>query len=239
MKLGNSAVPRPAGALARGLAAATLVSTTVAAAAPRGADAPPPRARRLGAIGLAIGPGSALCDRKEPEDACPVDGGFAFGIGGGYRLTPSWELGAELAFWSFSVRDSWRREVASSAADAEFSSFFFAPHARYWFLDRGALDPYLQIGFGLGTVSGSAEDGAGGRYEVENSGFAYPVAAGLDWYATDDLRLGLQGLGYVHATRTHCERENGAAEECSRGTSDHGAVAWRLVLVGSWVFGDR
>ncbi|MCC6215399.1 MAG: outer membrane beta-barrel protein [Polyangiaceae bacterium] len=215
------------------------LTTTSAAAAADGGPAAAPRARRLGAVHVAIGPGAALCDRKKPVDECPVDGGIAVGLGGGYRLSPRWELGGEIAVWSLAVRESWKRKLDPPAEDTEFSTFYLAPHARYWFLAEGDFDPYVQLGFGLGAVSGRAENTSGGRFEVENTGFVYPVAAGLDWYASDDVRLGLQGLIYVHATQTHCERENDGAETCSRGTPEHHAVPWRVVLMGSWVFGER
>ncbi len=47
---------------------------------------PPTLARQPVELHLLLGYGNAVCDNDKPDSDCPVDGGVAFALGGGWRF---------------------------------------------------------------------------------------------------------------------------------------------------------
>lgn len=190
---------------------------------------------------IGLGFGNAVCDNKKPDSQCPVDGAFAGDLGGAWRFHPHWAVGADLAFWNFKVRDAWRGQLADQATDVKFSSFYFAPFARWYWFDHGSVDGYLQGGLGFGTVTGEASN-ATGTYKVVNSGIVFPFGIGAEWRLSRLFRLGPQALVYLHDGTRVCETNsavNAGAESCRDAGKDDKALPWRLLLVGSFTFGHR
>lgn len=208
--------------------------------APPPPAAEPPPSRHPAELFLLLGFGGAVCDNEKPDSDCPVDGGVAFGLGGAWRFHPHWAVGGELGFWAFNVRDEWRGQLADSATDVKFSSFYLAPMARWYWFDSGTIDPYLQAGIGFGSVQGEAKN-ASATYTTTAKGLVYLAGIGVEWQLSDLFRLGPQALAYLHVSNEICE-DAGNGETCrSPGKNDNGdreglALPWRIVAVGTFTF---
>jgi opacity protein-like surface antigen len=193
---------------------------------------------------LLLGFGSAVCDNDQPDSDCPVDGGGAFGIGGDYRFLPGWAAGLEIGAWSFRVRDSWRGQLEDTATDVKFGSVAISPFARWYWWDSGDVDAYLHGGIGYGRVKAEASNDAG-RYEFSANGFGYALGLGVEWWVSRLFRLGPQLLGYLHVSNEICETQDDGSEECrDPGETPDGdreglALPWRLVVVGTFMLGER
>jgi opacity protein-like surface antigen len=212
-------------------------------APPPPAEAPPAPGRRPAELYLLIGLGGAVCDNEKPDSDCPVDGGGAFGLGGFWRFHDNWAVGLELAAWSFNVRDEWRGQLQNDADDVKFSSFYISPLARWYWFDEGMVDPYLQAGIGLGTVTAEAKN-QNATYEYNARGIAYSLGIGVDFHVSKLFRIGPQLLGYLHVSSEICDNPAGAGETCrDPGKNPDGdreglALPWRFVAVGTFMLGD-
>lgn len=191
---------------------------------------------------LLLGLGNAVCDNDKPDSDCPVDGGVAFGLGGGWRFHDHFSVGLELAAWSFKVRDSWKGQLQDEATDVKFSSAYFAPFARWYWFEPGTTNPYLQAGIGFGSVTAEASN-ANATYTYTARGMVYPLAIGVEWQLSKLFRLGPQLGGYLHVSNEICEDETGTERCHSPGKNEDGsregvALPWRLVAVGTFTFGS-
>jgi hypothetical protein len=224
-------------------APAPYAGPPAAGAAPASPRADPEYARRPAELWLVLGLGNAVCDNEKPDSDCPVDGAFAFGLGGAWRFHPHWALGLELAAWSFNVRDEWRGQLQESASDVQFDSAFVALVGRWYWFDEGSADPYLQAGFGFGSVTSEATNDAG-TYSYSANGVVYALGIGVEWKLSRVFRLGPQGLAYLHVSSEICEDPQTGGEECrDPGKNPDGdreglALPWRLAAVGTFTFGN-
>ncbi|MGE0327757.1 MAG: hypothetical protein AB7K71_16845 [Polyangiaceae bacterium] len=234
---------QPAAAPASPSPPAPAAAPAAAASGPVSAPAPPPetpteREAPPVELWLGIGAGNAVCDNKKPDSDCPVETGSAVALGGAWRLSKSWALGAELAGWQFGVRDEWRGQLEDPATDVKFSSTYFALVARwYWLAKLGSYQGYLQFGLGGGVVTGEATAESGAKYRVSNSGVVFPLGIGFDFELADVFRLGPQALAYLQSSSTHCEELNGGGETCSDSGEEDNALPYRFLLVGTFNFG--
>lgn len=221
-----------------------------AAAEPLPAPPPPPPAEAAPArparepveLHLLLGFGNAVCDNDKPDSDCPVDGGAAFGLGGGWRFHDHWSVGLEIGAWSFKVRDAWKGQLQDEATDVKFSSSYFAPFVRWYWFEPGTTNAYLQAGIGFGTVTGEASN-AGGSYTYTARGLVYPVAIGVEWQVARIFRVGPQLGAYLHVSNEICEDSNGTETCRDPGKNPDGekegvALPWRLVAVGTFTFGS-
>lgn len=203
--------------------------------------APTEEPRRPAELWVGLGFGNAVCDNKKPDSECPVDGAGAFGLGGAWRFNPHWAVGAELAFWSFKVRDAWKGQLTDPATDVKLSSFYFAPFMRWYWFDHGSFDGYLQGGIGLGNVTGQASNSTA-TYKAVNTGVVFPFGIGADYRLSKLFRLGPQALAYLHDGTKVCETnsavDNGA-ESCRDAGKNDKALPWRIMLMGTFMFGRR
>jgi hypothetical protein len=191
---------------------------------------------------LLLGYGNAVCDNDKPDSQCPVDGGVAFALGGGWRFHDHWSVGLELAAWSFKVRESWKGQLQDDAKDVRFGSSYFAPFARLYWFDPGSVNPYVQAGIGFGSVTAEASN-ANATYTYSARGMVFPVAIGVDWQLARVFRLGPQFGAYLHVSNQLCE-DSGGGETCrdpgknADGEREGLALPWRLVAVGTFTFGS-
>lgn len=253
----------PAGAAP--VAAPPAVAPAPGTAPPPGAAPPPGTAPPPGAVGsapapttpqppeskpprepvelhLLLGYGSAVCDNDKPDSDCPVDGGAAFALGGGWRFHDHWSVGLEIAAWSFQVRDSWRGQLESEATDVKFGSTYVAPFARWYWFEPGTTNAYLQAGIGFGSVTAEASNSTG-TYHYTARGVVFPVAIGVEWQLSQLFRLGPQFGAYLHVSNELCEDTNGSEKCRDPGKDENGnreglALPWRLVAVGTFTFGS-
>jgi opacity protein-like surface antigen len=220
-------------------AAFVLCFGTVAFASAQSRDEPPKK--HPAELYALLGYGNAVCDKNKPDSDCPVDGALALGLGGDWRFVNHFAVGLELGIWSFHVREAWKGQLQDPATDVSFSSVYFAPFARWYWFDSGKVDPYLQAGIGLGSVTAKASN-AGNEYQYTASGIAYLLGIGVDFQLSEAFRLGPQFLAYLHVSSKICETQNGSENCHSPGTNADGnreglALPWRLVAVGTFTFG--
>lgn len=191
---------------------------------------------------LLLGFGSAVCDNEKPDSDCPVDGGAAFALGGGWRFHDHWSVGLELAAWSFKVRDSWKGQLQDDATDVKFGSAYLAAFARWYWFDPGTVNPYLQAGLGFGTVTAEASNKSS-TYTYSAPGIVYPLAIGAEFQVSKLFRIGPQFAAYLHVANKVCQ-DTGGNETCnSPGKNEDGereglALPWRFVAVGTFTFGS-
>jgi len=188
-----------------------------------------------------LGYGSAVCDNDKPDSDCPVDGGAAFGLGGGWRFFNRASVGLEVAAWSFKVRDAWRGQLQDDATDVKFSSLYVAPFVRWYWFAPGVANPYLQRGIGIGSVGAEASNDAA-TYTYTARGVVYPLAIGIEWQLSRWFRLGPQLAGTLHVSNEICEDADGAKTCRDPGRNEDGsregvALPWRFVAVGTFTFG--
>jgi hypothetical protein len=213
-----------------GAAAVTFIASSASAA-------PPAKRHHFEAYG-GLGVGNAFCGDNAPESDCPVDRGVggAFAAGFGFRFHPKVSIGLELGAWGFRTRDSWRGKLQDPASDVRFSAAYISPVVRYFFVSRGSADAYLQFGLGFGRIGADAENG-GNKYNLTFNGISTHAAIGVEWYVARFLRLGPQGMLYLHSSTRTCETINGG-EVCRDASRDEGMLAWRILIVqASFVFG--
>lgn len=188
-----------------------------------------PHDRRPVELTLGLGFGNAVCDDKKPDSDCPVDkAGTAVSLSGAWRFHKHAAVGLELGVWSYRVRDAWKGQLADPATDVKFSSAYFGPYARWYFVARGVTDAYLQAGIAVGNVKGEAKN-ASGTYDATFTGVAFPVAIGAEWYVAQWFRLGPQLGAYLHRSTQACETVNGT-ETCSKAARDQALLAWRFLV---------
>lgn len=113
-----------------------------------------------------------------------VGSGLMIGAGGVYRITPYVALGAELAVAEF------RYDAAAAGASRGASrAGQFGPIFRGYFLENGRVDPWVQVGFGMGFV-GMNHISGGAEWNARATGAAASGAAGVDFWLTPYLKLG-------------------------------------------------
>jgi hypothetical protein len=144
------------------------------------------------------------------------DSGHGTVLGGGalYRISPYVALGATVSFASFQLD-------GPPSAGAYSRASFMGLLVRGYFSDRGAVDPYVETGFGRGTASTGMSDGT---IDVRSdaSGPAATVGAGIDFWVLPVLKLG-PAISYRWTFLGDVRTCTGAACE-TVSVSDWGAV---------------
>ncbi len=192
-------------------------------------------------INIGLGFGNAVCAREDEAGQCPVDGAGTFYVGGGYRFTPNWAIGLELAAWGYEVRDEWRGQITEDLSEEpRFGSSYLAIYGRWYWFDRGTMDPYLHFGLGAGSFQGEAKSETD-EYKTVASGWVLPFGIGIDWQVAEVFKLGPQLLAYFHKSTRICETLSGDETCRDPGTDSNGdpegrALPWRLNVQGSFTF---
>ncbi len=154
-----------------------------------------------------------------------VRGGAELGFSAFWRVTPylAWGGGFQLAVF--------RHEPprGSGVSDAEALAFFLGLMGRAYLLDRGAFDPYVQLGIGGGFL-GTAGRGAPGilddseRYEETGAGPAVQAGIGADFFLSSRLKLGpsfTYTQVFVDKIRRCRKGEAGDCEDVSKSEFGH------------------
>jgi hypothetical protein len=113
-----------------------------------------------------------------------ADSGSGTALGGGalYRLSPYVGLGLNATFAGFGHGVD---GAGSSYSRASWVGFL----VRGYFLDRGAVDPYVETGLGRGSASSGYGEGES-AVSVEASGPSVLAGAGVDFWVGPNLRMG-------------------------------------------------
>ncbi len=149
-------------------------------------------ARRAAEIVPGLGFGTPFCSEgRVASDRCEGLGtGVRIGVAAFWRVTPHLAWGGGLEFMGFGVEPPKGLELDRGAG----GSIFLGLLGRYYFLDSGALDPFVSLGLGGAALGTSlAERGPTGetaRYEETAAGPAIRLGAGLDFFLSPSLRLG-------------------------------------------------
>lgn len=227
-------------------AAIAIVASSLIAITAAPASASPPsqtttadQPRRWSLHG-GLGFGDAVCDNEKPDSDCPVDGAFTIALGGAWHFHSRFSLVGELAIWGYQIRDAWQGGLSDPATDVAFSSVYLAPMLRWrWFDESRRVQPYLQGGIGIGSVSAKASNDTG-TYEYSASGVVFPLGIGVDWRVGKRWRVGPQAQAYLQVSNEICAQEPGMSKDCrSPGTNDDGdreglLLPWRIVVVGTF-----
>lgn len=161
-------------------------------AAPTPAPVPvvgtPIYARRTVELIPSLGVALANCRAgSESDDRCQgVGAGGLAGFTGLWRVTPyfAWGGGFELASFRYHPPEELDLREAGAAA------VWLGLIGRVYFNDEGSLDPYVQLGMGVGALGTSAKDQAGVTWEETGAGPAAQVGGGVDFYLSRTLKLG-------------------------------------------------
>lgn len=140
--------------------------------------------------------------------------GRALGGGALYRVSPSVGLGLEATFSGFRLAVDGARETYSRAS-------WVGLLVRGYFLDRGAVEPYVETGLGRGSSSAGYSI-EWSRVSVEASGPSALAGAGIDFWIAPHLRLG-PAFTYRWTFLTEVRSCVDSSCETAR-IADHGAV---------------
>ncbi|MBE7482579.1 MAG: hypothetical protein HS104_21680 [Polyangiaceae bacterium] len=135
-------------------------------------------------LGLAL-PSCRAGDQSADRCDGVTTGGIA-GFTGLWRVTPyfAWGGGFELAAFRYDPPE--RLELSEAGAAAVWLGLT----GRVYFVDEGSLDPYLQLGLGVGALGTTATDRVGVTWEETGAGPAAQIGGGLDFYLGRSIRLG-------------------------------------------------
>lgn len=166
--------------------------------------------------------------------ACGGTGsGLNAGVGGVYRITPYVGFGAEVVVAEFGFDAT---AVGASSGASRAGSV--GPIFRGYFLERGRIDPWVQVGFGIGLVQASFQ-GSGDEIDSRATGAAVSGGAGVDVWITPSVKLGPalnQHLVFPSEVRV-CQRGACASYTVSEAG---GVTRWlRVGLVASFAFGQE
>lgn len=124
---------------------------------------------------------------SQTDDRCDgvTTGGIA-GFTGLWRVTPyfAWGGGFELSAFRYDPPEDLELSDAGAAA------VWLGLVGRAYFIEEGSLDPYLQLGIGVGALGTTATDVAGVTWEETGAGPAAQIGGGLDFYLSRSIKLG-------------------------------------------------
>jgi len=245
----NADVPAPPStyATAPEVNEATTVTPAPAGLAALPPAQPVPNARRRFNISLGLGIGDAAgCGNEDPNSPCAIDGAATFLLGSDWRFHPNFGVGLEIGYWSFAVSDSWRG-MLSGDPDADKTSIdasYIAVFGRWYWFDRGIVDPYIHLGFGGGSIAATIANSTE-SYRYTSSGSNTQLGAGVEFHVHPLVRLGPQLLASLLLSNDVCEKAPGMGEMCRKPMKNEmderegNALAWRFMLVGSVMLGER
>lgn len=125
--------------------------------------------------------GSATNDRC---DGVTTGGGLGFV--GLWRVTPYFAWGGGFEFHGFQYDPPEDLQLSEASAGAVWIGFI----GRVYFADEGSIDPYVQLGLGVGALGTTTRDAAGVRWEETGAGPAAQLSGGLDFFLSRSLKLG-------------------------------------------------
>jgi hypothetical protein len=155
----------------------------------------------------------------ESNDRCDgAGGGLDFGFTALWRVAPhfAWGGSLELGFFGYEPAAAERRDAGAAGA-------WIGLIGRVYFLDEGAIEPWVQLGLGGAALGTSYQDAAGGTVQETGAGPAVQLGAGLDFFLGSHVRLG----PHLLVTRVFVDKisqcRGGASDVCSElSKDDHG-----------------
>ncbi len=241
-------VPEPPPGYVQASGSVQVSTAGAPAAAPAPSDRQPsdPEARRRFNIWLGLGFGDAVgCGNEDPDSPCAVDGAVALTLAGDFRFYPHFSVGLEASVWGFAVSDQWLGQLDGMQKSADTSMSYLAAFGRWYWFDKGIIDPYVQLGLGFGGMGVTVTNEAGDTYNYSAGGASAQLGLGAEFHVHRAIRLGPQLLMAALFGNQICEKLNDGKQVCrdpeknDKGEQEGNALAWRFLLVGTIMLGDR
>jgi hypothetical protein len=182
-------------------------------------------------LGLALPTCAAGTDS---DDRCEgVAGGGAVGFSAFWRVSPHFAWGGGFAIAAFRYEAPEWAELEDTQAGAAWIGLL----GRFYLLDEGSFDPYLQLGLGgaaLGTTGTvTAGPNADQTYEETGAGPALQLGGGIDFILSSRLKLG-PSLSYTRVFVDKIRRcRAGSGGECEDVSKDDAGHLNAFLTVGA------
>lgn len=144
------------------------------------------------------------------DDTCEgVSTGGTLAFTALWRVTPyfAWGGGFDIAGFRYEPPQQLGRKNASAGA------VWMGLDGRVYFNDEGSLDPYIQLGIGVGALGTTFQEQNGDSYDETGAGPAARVGGGIDFYLGRSLRLG-PSLLYTRVFVDKIRRCRGGGGDC-------------------------
>jgi hypothetical protein len=141
---------------------------------------------------------------QRPGGEAALPAGSELGLLGLYRAHPYFAAGVGLRWNTFPALPSSERAPSEAGGSALFAGAF----GRVYFLERGAHDPYFELGLGLSSLRTSRGAGALRTRDTAELLATARAAIGVDFSLGRRVRLG-PSFGYTRYAA-------GAAERCTQ-----------------------
>jgi hypothetical protein len=123
----------------------------------------------------------------QSDDRCQGVGTGGFGAFSAFwRVTPHFAWGGGFEVAGFTYNPPQQLNLSNGRAGAVFLGLA----GRIYFNDEGTLDPFIQLGTGVGALGTTFDVANGDTYEETGAGPAVQVGGGLDFYLSRSLRIG-------------------------------------------------
>jgi len=123
---------------------------------------------------------------SQTSDRCAgVKTGLGIGFSAFWSVNPYFTWGGGIDFDGYRYEPPARLNLTKPSAAGIFLGFL----GRAYFLDHGAIDPYVEVGLG-GGVMGTSHDENGERYNETGAGPALRAGGGIDFFLGSRVRLG-------------------------------------------------
>jgi hypothetical protein len=156
----------------------------------------------------------------QSDDRCEGVGTGGFGgFSTFWRVTPHFALGGGFEVAGFRYKAPAQLNLRNTRAGAVWLGLA----GRVYFNDEGALDPFVQLGIGVGALGTTFDVQNGDTYEETGAGPAVQVGGGLDFYLSRTLRLGptlLYTRVFVDKIR-RCPTGSGQCVDLSKDEAGH------------------
>jgi hypothetical protein len=160
------------------------------------------------------------CEDGAGRERCEALGpGLGFGVSALYRPNPYFGFGGGVTYARSGGRLSGLGSLSGEALGLGLAG-------RVYLLEKGDLDPYLELLLGWSSFRTTLDDPSSARVEDSAFGPRARAGGGIDYVVSDSVRIGMAaGMSLlVFGRREHC-----AAGRCELGTPTGGAMNGALV----------
>jgi hypothetical protein len=198
--------------------------------------APPEYARRSVELVPALILASPACTNGTLSNArCDgMGGGIGAGFAALWRVSPYFAFGGTLDIIAFNFDPPAQTGLTEPAALGAFVGLL----GRVYFMDRGRVEPYLELGLGGGLVATSARERSGSTYGESAAGGAVRLGAGVEFFLNQRLKLGPAidwtrfGTDTVRRCRPNSDCVDLPASDYAHGTGFLSISARLTILLG-------
>jgi len=130
--------------------------------------------------------------------------GYDFGATGTWMFAPTWGVGVDVAYFSWSGSD----DIEATGDDWTFSAVQATGHGLFMIPTQGNMHPWLKGGLGMYNMKASVDYATppGGSADDSESNFGFNVGGGIDMATSPTMRVGV-GAAY-HIIQTDPDATN-------------------------------